>query len=130
MMPNEPIPSQISNSVIVNSKDILVLGGLISNNITDSVDKIPVLGDIPVLGMLFQHKTRRLEKKNLMVFIKPTIIHDRTDAQTITHTKYDLTRQMQINWPEDLSNQAKQKIENILPPWKNDVKLPKPFNEG
>ena len=121
--------SQISNSVIVNSKDVLVLGGLISNNITDSVDKIPVLGDIPLVGLLFQHKTRRLEKKNLMVFIKPTIIHDKNDAQAITHTKYDLSRQAQINWPEDLSNQAKQKLQNILPPWKNDVKLPKPFNE-
>lgn len=121
--------SQITNSVIVNSKDILVLGGLISNNITDSVDKIPILGDIPILGYLFQHKTRRLEKKNLMVFIKPTIIHDKTDAQAITHTKYDLTRRAQINWPENLSSQAKQKLENILPPWKNDVKLPKPFNE-
>jgi general secretion pathway protein D len=121
--------SQITNSVIVNSRDILVLGGLISNNITDSTDKIPILGDIPFVGLLFQHKTRRLEKKNLMVFIKPTIVHDNVDAESITHTKYDLTRKAQIKWPEDLSEQGKQKLENILQPWKNNVKLPKPFDK-
>ncbi|MDA8561630.1 type II secretion system secretin GspD [Gammaproteobacteria bacterium] len=121
--------SQITNSVIVNSKDILVLGGLISNNITDTVEKIPLLGDIPVLGYLFQHKTRRLEKKNLMVFIKPTIVHDSVDAESITHTKYDLSRKAQIKWPEDLSEQGKQKLENILQPWKNNVKIPKPFDK-
>lgn len=121
--------SAITNSVIVNSKDILVLGGLISNNITDNVEKIPLLGDIPVLGVLFQHKSRSLEKKNLMVFIRPTIIHDNTDAESITHTKYDLTRRTQIKWPEDLSEQGKQKLENILPPWQNNVKLPKPFDK-
>lgn len=121
--------SQISNSVIVNSKDILVLGGLIRNNITDSVEKVPLLGDLPLLGVLFQHKTRRLEKQNLLVFIKPTIVHDHMDADAITHTKYDLARNAQIKWPEDLSNQGKQKLENILQPWKNNVKLPKPFDK-
>ncbi len=121
--------SQITNSVIVNSKDILVLGGLISNNITDSTEKIPLLGDIPFFGILFQHKSRRLEKKNLMVFIKPTIVHDNTDAESLTHTKYDLTRKEQIKWPEDLSEQGKQKLNNILQPWKNNVKLPKPFDK-
>lgn len=121
--------SQITNSVIVNSKDILVLGGLISNNITDSVEKIPILGDIPIVGLLFQHTSRRLEKKNLMVFIKPTIIHDATDSQAITHTKYDLSRNAQINWPEDLEEQGQQKLQNILPPWKNNVDLPKPFDD-
>ena len=107
----------------------MVLGGLISNNITDSTDKIPILGDLPFVGVLFQHKTRRLEKKNLMVFIKPTIVHDSMDADSITHTKYDLTRKAQIKWPEDLSEQGKQKLENILQPWKNNVKLPKPFDK-
>lgn len=123
--------SSISNSVIVNSSDILVLGGLISNNITDSLDKIPILGDIPVIGALFfQHSTRRLEKKNLMVFIKPTIIHDAEDSQALTHTKYSRTRQAQIDWPEELSEAGEQKLQNILPPWKNNVDLPKPFKNG
>lgn len=121
--------SQISNTVIVNSNDILVLGGLINNNITDSTEKIPILGDLPIIGKLFQHTSRRLEKKNLMVFIKPTIMQDRNDAASITNTKYNLSRETQIKWPEDLSEAGKQKLENILPPWKNNTRLPKPFDK-
>jgi len=119
--------SQIINSVIVNSDDILVIGGLISNNITESVDKIPILGDIPAIGALFQHKRRSLEKKKLIAFIKPTILYTPTDANTITQTKYEEMRHAQTNWPEDLSHPSDQEIENTLPLWKNNIKLPKPF---
>jgi len=119
--------SSINNSVIVNSHDILVLGGLISNNITNSTEKIPILGDIPLLGNLFKHDLRTLQKKNLMIFIKTTILHDAEDSEMLTSTKYKQVRQSQIRWPEYLSSEGKQKMENILPPWKDNVKLPKPF---
>lgn len=119
--------SRIQNNVIIDSADILVLGGLISNNLTDSVDKVPFIGNVPLLGNLFTHKTRRLEKKNLIVFIKPIIMHDTNDAAAITQTKYTVTRNAQINWPVDLSNPGTQKTENILPLWKNNTILPKPF---
>jgi general secretion pathway protein D len=121
--------SQIQNSVIVNSDDILVIGGLISNNITESVDKIPILGDIPGFGILFTHKRRTLEKKNLVAFIKPIIIYNSAEATAITNTKYDNVRQAQINWPVDLSDEGRQKLENILPLWKNNVVLPQPFEQ-
>jgi general secretion pathway protein D len=119
--------AQITNSVIVNSDDILVIGGLISNNITDSTDKIPILGDIPGVGVLFQHKRRSLEKKNLVAFIKPVIIYNSEQATSITNTKYNDVRQAQINWPVDLSSEGQQKLQNILPMWKNNINLPKPF---
>lgn len=121
--------SQIANSVIVNSSDVLVVGGLISNSITHSVDKIPFFSDLPIIGNAFNHNTRKLQKKTLVVFLKPTIMHDATEASALTHTKYDLVRNTQINWPVDLSNPGKQKTENILPLWKNDVDLPKPFEQ-
>ncbi|HEX2549898.1 MAG TPA: secretin N-terminal domain-containing protein, partial [Gammaproteobacteria bacterium] len=120
--------SSINNSVLVNSDDILVLGGLISNNITSTQEKIPILGDIPLVGLLFQHDSRTLEKKNLMVFIKSSIIHNPEDAGCLTNNKYRQVRNTQINWPEDLTSKGKQKLENILPPWKNNVQLPKPFD--
>jgi len=119
--------SSITNSVIVNSKDVLVLGGLMSNNITDSNTQIPFLGKIPIIGNLFQHNTRRLEKKNLLVFIKPSILHSAEDATTITNTKYNYIREKQIEWPEDLASEGKQKFENILPPFRKNIALPKPF---
>jgi general secretion pathway protein D len=121
--------SQIQNSVIVNSDDVLVIGGLVSNNITESTDKIPLLGDIPGVGLLFTHKRRTLQRKNLVAFIKPVIIYNANEATAITNTKYDSTRQAQINWPIDLTKEGQQKMENILPLWKNNVALPKPFEE-
>jgi general secretion pathway protein D len=119
--------SQIENSVIINSDDILVLGGLISNNITESTDKVPILGDIPLIGLAFQHKIRKVEKKNLMAFIKPTILHNADDATNITNTKYDYIRHSQTEWPVDLSHEGAQKQQNILPLRNNNLELPKPF---
>jgi len=130
--------SKIYNSVIISSGDILVLGGLISNNLTDSNEKVPLLGDIPGLGLLFQHKTRKMEKKNLMVFIKTTILHNSDDSTNITYTKYDTMRAKQIAWPVPLTDPDEQKRQNILPSWRNGnqdtqqvarnhAQLPKPF---
>jgi general secretion pathway protein D len=122
--------SAITNSVIVNSKDVLVIGGLISNSINDSNTGVPFLSDIPILGYLFQHKTHRLAKKNLLVFIKPSILHNKEDATSITNTKYDYIRERQIYWPENLKSEGKQKIENILPPFQKNISLPKPFGDA
>lgn len=121
--------SQITNSVIVNSNDILVIGGLIRNLISDSVDKVPILGDIPIVGNLFQRKNRQIIKRNLVVFIKPIIMHNAEDSNALTQTKYTRVRQAQIDWPVDLSEKGEQKTENVLPLWKNDVALPKPFED-
>lgn len=119
--------SQIINSVIVNNNDILVLGGLIRNSIIDNLEKVPILGDIPALGLLFQHTTRKLEKKNLLVFLKPVILYNGDQSDKLTCSKYNFIRNAQIDWPVDLNNPAAQKAENILPLWKEDVTLPLPF---
>jgi general secretion pathway protein D len=119
--------SQITNAVIVNSDDILVIGGLISNNLTESTDKIPILGDLPGVGILFQHKRKTFQKKNLVAFIKPIIIYNSEEATAITNQKYDNIRQAQINWPTDLTHTGETPQQNILPLWKNNVVLPKPF---
>lgn len=119
--------SQINNSVIVNSCDILVLGGLYSNSLTDALQKVPIFGDIPVVGNLFRYSTRQLQKKNLVVFLKPIILHNEMENNAVTYTKYENTRNALINWPEDISDPGKQKAENILPLWNNSVVLPTPF---
>ena len=123
--------SKIANTVIVNSDDILVLGGLISNSLTDSVDKIPILGDIPIIGLAFTHKTHQVVKKSLMVFLKPIIMHTPDQSSMLTQSKYDVIRNTQINWPEqDISSQGAQKIKNILPKWKNNLEIPSPFEDS
>ncbi len=120
--------SQIKNSVIVNSCDILVIGGLYSNNLIDTTEKVPILGNVPIVGAFFQRKVRQIQKRNLVVFIKPVIMHNADESTSLTHTKYMAFREAQIEWPVNLSQPGKQKEENILPLWKNNVDLPKPFD--
>lgn len=121
--------SEIKNSVIVKSDDILVLGGLISNTTNENVNKVPILGDLPAIGLLFQQKSRKLEKKNLMVFIKPIIIQEEDCAMAITHQKYTSIQRTQANFRDDLAELPKEKKLMLLPPWKNSHSLPTPFAE-
>jgi general secretion pathway protein D len=65
---------QITSSVIVWDGQTIVLGGLISDNITRVKDKIPVLGDLPLLGRFFRNESSQTQKKNLVIFVTPTII--------------------------------------------------------
>ena len=75
---------------------ILVLGGLIEESKTVNKTKIPVLGDIPLLGALFRGTSETISKQNLMVFIKPTIIDDLEVADQRTREKYKLIQRQQI----------------------------------
>lgn len=119
--------SKISNSVIINSEDVLVLGGLISHANNENINKVPILGDIPVIGRLFQQKTRSQQKKNLMVFIKPIIIQNSEDAMNISQMKYAAIRNTQANFRDDLASIGDGHVSTRLPPWKNKKDLPKPF---
>jgi len=120
--------SKIKNDVIVNSDNVLVIGGLISNNVNENINKIPILGDIPLLGLAFTQKSLSVQKKMLMVFIKPTIMHTSDESTAITHTKYESFRQTQIEEPHQFKKIGKRVETNILPPWGNKVVLPQPFN--
>ena len=117
--------SEINNAVIVNSQDVLVIGGLISNSTTESVNKVPILGDIPGIGLLFQQKTTTVSKKNLVAFIRPVILYNANDANLISNEKYTQARNAEINFPEDITSGAQKK--NVLPLWKDKTDLPKPF---
>ena len=60
--------------VMIKDTETLVIGGLVRDKTTDTINKIPILGDIPLLGYLFKHKAKTVEKKNLLIFITPTIV--------------------------------------------------------
>lgn len=121
--------SNIKNSVIINSEDVLVLGGLISNTNNESINKVPILSSIPFIGPLFQQKTTNQQKRNLMVFIKPIIMRDNDDATTITHVKYEAVRNVQANYTDEISTIGDKPLRNMLPPWKNKQDLPTPFEK-
>lgn len=128
--PNPPInTSSIKNVVLVNDGDVLVLAGLIQNSTVETLTKIPILGDIPVVGKLFQRKELTLAKKNLMVFIKPTIVHSPEEGMLVSDVKYHIMKRAQANHKETLENLSAINVRtNMLPPWKNPKDLPLPFS--
>ena len=87
---------EITTNVMVEDDQILVLGGLIDDQLRESEAKIPGLGDIPLLGWLFKYKTVDKVKQNLMVFIHPTILRNEAKQSQITGEKYNFMRQKQI----------------------------------
>ncbi|MEM7611361.1 MAG: type II secretion system secretin GspD [Pseudomonadota bacterium] len=86
----------IETSVIVQDGGILVLGGLIEDNLTESDQRVPVLGKIPLLGNLFRSRTTEKTKTNLMVFIRPRIVRDNLDSLRETNVKYNYLRDLQL----------------------------------
>ncbi len=82
----------IESNVVVDDGQIIVLGGLISDDVQTGKEAVPVLGDIPVLGTLFRYDTRRREKINLMVFLRPVVLRDETMTATLTGNRYDYIR--------------------------------------
>jgi general secretion pathway protein D len=78
----------LESSVVVDDSNIVVLGGLIEDRLTDGSDKVPGLGDVPGFGSLFRYDARRRQKTNLMIFIKPTVVRTTADGRDITSERY------------------------------------------
>ena len=82
----------IKTSVMVEDDQILALGGLIEDTFRDSVTKVPLLGDIPILGRLFRFDSTTKETRNLMVFIHPVVMRNEATASAMTGSKYSYLR--------------------------------------
>ncbi len=79
---------EFETTVVVDNEDILAIGGLLDDNERRTIEKIPLLGDVPLLGNLFKSRSRARGKTNLMVFIRPTILSSKEDAQAMTARRY------------------------------------------
>ena len=79
----------IETAVVVDDGATIVIGGLIQDNFGTGEDKVPLLGDIPVIGSFFRYETRKRTKTNLMVFLRPQIIRDAAGYQKLTEDRYD-----------------------------------------
>jgi len=86
---------KLTNMVGVENGQVLVIGGLIDDQLTDSQNGIPLLGKLPLLGVLFSSRTVTKTKRNLMIFIKPTVLRKKSDGDYYTRRKYDALRQAQ-----------------------------------
>lgn len=112
--------------VMVEDGEMLVLGGLISENRVDTRDKVPGLGDIPLLGGLFRYDSERVEKRNLMIFLYPRIVRDTASGATLTSEKYSFIRRQQMV-EAGRSGHAAARAGMTLPEWEQLVYLPPPF---
>lgn len=121
--------NSIATSVLVKNGSILVLGGLISHDLARSTSKIPILGDIPLLGEAFKYHNNSVEKKNLMVFIRPIILHANKNATTITNNRYKYIRKQQLLKAEGINLITNINEPPLLKPLKKPVQgLPAPFS--
>lgn len=92
----------IESNVLVENGNIIVLGGLVEDRVTGNEEKVPGIGDVPVIGSLFRYDNRRRMKTNLMVFLRPVVVRDESQAQSIVADRYDYMRNVQMsNQPED-----------------------------
>lgn len=89
----------LETDVLVDDGQIIVLGGLLEESISDSRNSVPVLGDLPVLGNLFRYDTRSRRKTNLMVFLRPHIVRNARDSAGITLDRYNYMRAVQAQLP-------------------------------
>ena len=86
----------IETTALVDNNQIIVLGGLVDEDKQDTVSKVPLLGSVPILGRLFQSSSSTTVKKNLMVFLRPTIITDAESAMTASSDKYNYIKARQM----------------------------------
>jgi len=103
---------EITTTVLANDGEIIVLGGLVQDDEQINVAKVPILGDIPVAGKLFQSKGKTRNKTNLMVFLRPTIIRNASDARLLTEDRFNQIRAEDLNQ----SGRSVSKIDTLLAP--------------
>jgi general secretion pathway protein D len=98
----------VENTVLADDGQIIVIGGLIQDDVKNNDSKVPLLGDIPYLGNLFKYQSRNREKTNLMIFLRPYVLRDGKAANQLTGERYDYIRNEQ--------NNALREGESWLPP--------------
>jgi general secretion pathway protein D len=120
---------EIKTVVMTDSGATVILGGLIDEDVQESVQKVPLLGDIPFLGHLFKSTVTSTRKRNLMVFIRATIIRDGNLMNEISKKKYNYIRADEMRKQEEglsLMDDAKMPL---LPEWNDALVLPPSFDE-
>ncbi len=107
----------IKTSVLVNDGATIVLGGLIDDDIQETSKKVPVLGDMPIIGHLFRADLTQKVKRNLLVFIRPTIVRDQDTMNSLSSEKYNYIRAQQAILHRDGINLFPEAEAPVLPAW-------------
>jgi general secretion pathway protein D len=120
----------IKTNVIVEDGQMIVLGGLIDEKLSDIEQSVPGLGDIPLLGWFFRYNKSEITKTNLMVFLQPTILKDPAVASAHTGDKYNFIRAKQLKIREDGLSLLPDEESPLLAENKQFLTLPKPYSEN
>ena len=123
LAPNGPTTnkSSIETTVVVDDGAIMVLGGQLKDQYDGSAEKVPLLGDVPVVGNLFRYDSRSRQKTNLLVFLRPVVIRDAQASASVTLDRYDAIRAQQT---------AEQPTKNVMLPVDGAPVLPEPPKPG
>lgn len=105
----------LKTTVQVPDNGVLVLGGLISEDLQEKISKVPLLGDIPLLGKLFRHRSSKKVQRNLMVFLRPTILKNAQIMQSVTNGKYSALREQQLQKQQNPGASFKPEMYPVLP---------------
>ena len=120
---------EIKTTVMVDSGQTIILGGLIDEDVQESVQKVPFFGDLPFIGHLFKSTSNTVRKRNLMVFIRPTIIRDGLLLEEISKRKYNYIRAEQIIQQEKGLSLMSDEHLPLLPNWNDKLVLPPSFDK-
>lgn len=105
----------IKTTVLVEDGQTLVLGGLIDDQFTDVEERVPLLGDIPVLGHLFRYRSTTKNKRNLMIFLHPQIMRDSETASQYSNSKYNFLRSRQMLYRQEQDNSISKDKQDDIP---------------
>jgi general secretion pathway protein D len=119
--------SSIVTSVHVDSGNVVVLGGLTQDGVSSDNNRIPILGDIPGLGRIFKRESKSRDKRVLMVFIRPSILHNERDNKEMTDERYNHVRQYQLDWLRSEEGYLQSNNSTVLPALQR-ADLPRPFS--
>lgn len=120
---------EVKTTVMADDGQTVVIGGLIDDDVQESEQKVPLLGDIPLLGALFRSTSNSTRKRNLMIFLRPTIITDPDVIDSISSRKYNYMRAYQLNKQEEGLSLMDDANLPLLPKWNDELSLPPSFDE-
>ena len=118
---NAPIVNKREASTVVSVKteETIILGGIIRNSITATTNKVPILGDIPILGKLFQSSSKEKQKTELLVLLKPRIVKDENEA-----------RRLRLNDQKELAPETMKELNKLIPPENTKTEIKDKKNGG
>ena len=118
----------LSSTILIDDGQVIVIGGLIQDDVENTTQSVPILGSLPIIGNFFRYENRTRNKTNLMVFLRPVVLRDGQSAAGLTGDRYNYIRgvQQSVKWPErfalpeypapNLPEQFNRPPQNVTPP--------------